>query len=156
MITDRIVHQGNHMRSALIEHFCINQDGPLCYCGKRGCLETYCSANYLESASGMSIPAFFETLKNQPSTLSQLWKDYLNHLAFAIRNLNIILDGDIIISGYLAPFFREEDVAYLLEQINTASPFSLTREQILLGTQGQYTPAIGAALTFVENFVASV
>lgn len=157
VIANKTVHQGNHMRSGIIEHLCINQDGPMCYCGKRGCLETYCSANYLEHASGMSIPEFFDALARKPApALSQLWTDYLNHLAFAIRNLNIIFDGDIIISGYLAPYFREQDVAFLLEQINTSTPFPLSREQILLGTHGQYTPAIGGALTFIEEFTGGV
>lgn len=157
LITDGAVHQGNHMRSGVIEHLCINQDGPRCYCGKRGCLETYCSANSLEAASGMSVPEFFEKLKSEPSSaLSKIWTDYLRHLAFAIGNLDIVLDGDIIISGYLAPFFREEDVRDLLEQINDFTPFPLAREQIVLGTHGQYTPAIGGALIFIEKFVASV
>lgn len=157
VITNGTVHQGNHMRSGIIEHLCINQDGPLCYCGKRGCLETYCSASSLEAAAGMNIPDFFKTIRNQPSSaLSQIWADYLKHLALAIRNLNIILDGAIIISGYLAPFFQEEDVFYLLNLINASTPFSLCREQILLGTHGEYTPAIGGALTYIQNFITSV
>ena len=44
IITNGTVHLGDHMRGGIIEHLCINQDGPLCYCGRRGCLETYCSA----------------------------------------------------------------------------------------------------------------
>ena len=157
IIVNGAVHSGDHMRGGIIEHLCINQAGPLCYCGRRGCLETYCSAGSLETAAAMDIPFLFAALKNQPSTaLSQLWTDYLDHLAYAVRNLNIIVDGDVIISGYLAPFFREEDVAYLLEQINKYSPFPLARDQIVLGTHGQYTPAVGGALTFIEDFVASV
>ena len=32
---------------------------------------------------------------------------------------------------------------------------SLVREQLLVGTHGQYTPAIGAALLFIEEFLQS-
>ena len=156
VITNRQVHQGIHMHSGIIEHLCITPDGPLCYCGCRGCLETYCSANALENASGMGITAFFQELGNGGSRCHQIWDDYLNHLAFAIRNLNIMIDGSIIISGYLAPFFTEDDVTYLLNQINSSSPFPLSREQILLGTQGQYTPAIGAALYYIREFLQNV
>lgn len=156
VITNRQVHQGIHMHSGIIEHLCITPDGPLCYCGCRGCLETYCSANALENASGMSITAFFQELENGGSHCRQIWDDYLNHLAFAIRNLNIMIDGSIIISGYLAPFFTEDDVTYLLNQVNSSSPFTLSREQILLGTQGQYTPAIGAALYYIREFLQNV
>ena len=88
--------------------------------------------------------------------LAEHWEDYLNHLAFAMKNLNLIIDAPIIISGYLAPYFTEEDINYLLEHINTDAPFTLDRSQILVGTHGQYTPAIGAALYYVEKFTQSV
>ena len=157
IITNHQIHQGRSMHSGTIEHICINPDGPLCYCGKRGCLETYCSANSLEQASGMAIKEFFPLLKEKKSPqLIQIWEDYLNHLAFAMKNLNLIIDAPIIISGYLAPYFTEEDTDYLLEQINSMTPFKLEEEQLLVGTHGQYTPAIGAALFYVEEFIHSV
>ena len=43
IITNHQIHQGISMHSGTLEHMCINPDGPLCYCGSRGCLETYCS-----------------------------------------------------------------------------------------------------------------
>ena len=157
IITNHQIHQGRSMHSGTIEHICVNPDGPLCYCGKRGCLETYCSANSLEQASGMAIKEFFPLLKEKKSPqLIQIWEDYLNHLAFAMKNLNLIIDAPIIISGYLAPYFTEEDTDYLLEQINSMTPFKLEEEQLLVGTHGQYTPAIGAALFYVEKFIHSV
>ena len=157
IITNHQIHQGRSMHSGTIEHICINPDGPLCYCGKRGCLETYCSANSLEQASGMAIKEFFPLLKEKKSPqLIQIWEDYLNHLAFAMKNLNLIIDAPIIISGYLAPYFTEKDTDYLLEQINSMTPFKLEEEQLLVGTHGQYTPAIGAALFYVEKFIHSV
>ena len=157
IITNHQIHQGRSMHSGTIEHICINPDGPLCYCGNRGCLETYCSANSLEQASGMTIKEFFLLLREKKSPqLIQIWKDYLKHLAFAIKNLNLVIDAPIIISGYLAPFFTEEDTDYLLEQINSMTPFELEKEQLLVGTHGQYTPAIGAALFYVEEFIHSV
>ncbi|WP_394927096.1 ROK family protein [uncultured Robinsoniella sp.] len=156
VITNGQVHQGIHMHSGIVEHLCITPDGPLCYCGCRGCLETYCSANALENTSGMDITSFFLKLRNDDSRCRQIWDNYLNHLAFAIRNLNIIIDGSIIISGYLAPFFTEEDAVYLVNRVNSSSPFTIYREQIILGTQGQYTPAIGAALYYISEFLQNV
>ena len=157
IITNHQIHQGCSMHSGTIEHICINPDGPLCYCGNRGCLETYCSANSLEQASGMTIKEFFPLLREKKSPrLIQIWEDYLKHLAFAMKNLNLVIDAPIIISGYLAPYFTEEDTDYLLEQINSMTPFKLEEEQLLVGTHGQYTPAIGAALFYVEKFIQSV
>ena len=157
IITNHQIHQGRSMHSGTIEHICVNPDGPLCYCGNRGCLETYCSANSLEQASGMTIKEFFPLLREKKSPqLIQIWEDYLKHLAFAMKNLNLVIDAPIIISGYLAPYFTEEDTDYLLEQINSMTPFELEKEQLLVGTHGQYTPAIGAALFYVKEFIHSV
>ena len=157
IIRNHQIHQGNSMHSGTLEHMCINPDGPLCYCGNRGCLETYCSVDSLEQAAGMTIKEFFPLLREKKSSqLIQVWEDYLNHLAFAMKNLNLIVDAPIIISGYLAPYFTNEDLSYLTEHINLAAPFKLDEGQILVGTNGQYTPAIGAALHFVDQFIHTV
>ena len=157
IITNRQIHQGSSMHSGTIEHICINPDGALCYCGNRGCLETYCSANALEQAAGMNIKDFFSLLREKKSPqLTQIWKDYLPHLAFAMKNLNLIIDAPIIISGYLAPYFLEDDIAYLTKHINVSSPFALNKEHIFVGTNGQYTPAIGAALFYVNQFIHAI
>ena len=157
IITNHQIHQGSSIHSGTIEHICINPDGPLCYCGNRGCLETYCSANALEQAAGMNIKDFFSLLREKKSPqLTQIWKDYLHHLAFAMKNLNLIIDAPIIISGYLAPYFLEDDIAYLTKHINVSSPFALNKEHIFVGTNGQYTPAIGAALFYVNQFIHSI
>ena len=157
IITNHQIHQGSSMHSGTIEHICINPDGPLCYCGNRGCLETYCSANALEQAAGMNTKDFFSLLREKKSPqLTQIWKDYLHHLAFAMKNINLIVDAPIIISGYLAPYFLEDDIAYLTKHINVSSPFALNKEHIFVGTNGQYTPAIGAALFYVNQFIHAI
>lgn len=157
IIVNHQIHQGSSMHSGTIEHMCIDPHGPLCYCGNRGCLETYCSANALEHSAGLPVKEFFPLLREKKSPrLTQIWEDYLNHLSFAIKNLNVIIDAPIIISGYLAPYFAKEDIDYLREHINAASPFPLDKNHILVGVHGQYTPAIGAALFYVQQFIQSV
>ena len=157
IITNHQIHQGSSMHSGTLEHMCIDPEGPLCYCGSHGCLETYCSANALEQAVDMTVKEFFPLLREKKSSqLTQIWEDYLNHLAFAMKNLNLIIDAPIIISGYLAPYFTDEDIKYLAKHINAAAPFALEKTNILVGTNGQYTPAIGAALFYVDQFIRSV
>lgn len=157
IITGHQIHQGSFMHSGTIEHMCIDPHGPLCYCGNRGCLETYCSVNALEQSADMGIKDFFPLLREKHSPhLMQVWENYLQHLAFAMRNLNLVVDAPIIISGYLAPYFTEEDLSFLLEHIQAFSPFPLERSQLLVGTHGQYTPAIGAALFYIDRFIKTV
>lgn len=157
VITNHQIHQGRSMHGGTVEHMCIDPDGPLCYCGNRGCLETYCSANSLEHSTGLPAKDFFPALREKKSSqLTQIWEDYLNHLAFAIKNLNTVIDAPVILSGYLAPYVTQEDIDYLLGRINASSPFTLERDYILVGVHGQYTPAIGAALFYVDQFLQSV
>ena len=155
MIINGQLHRGMHMQSSIVEHLCIDPDGPLCYCGRRGCLETFCSANALKASAGTDISSFFMHLRGKNPYAVSVWDTYLDHLAYAIRNINIVVDGVIIISGYLAPFFTPEDTTLLLEKINDNNPFPLSADQILFGTQGQYTPAIGAALYYIREFVTA-
>ena len=147
---------GLSMHSGTLEHICIDPEGPECYCGQKGCLETYCSANALEAAAQMPVKEFFPALRaGNDARLTEIWDAYLSHLAYAMKTANLLLDGAVIVSGYLAPYFKEEDCRTLLEKVNAASPFPLVREQLLVGTHGQYTPAIGAALLFIEEFLQS-
>lgn len=157
IITNHQIHQGSSMHSGTLEHMCVDPSGPLCYCGGHGCLETYCSANSLEQAAHMSIKEFFPLLREKKSPrLTQIWEDYLDHLAFAMKNLNLVIDAPIIISGYLAPYFTETDIECLSKHINAATPFTFDKSHILVGTNGQYTPAIGAALFYVDQFIQNV
>lgn len=156
VITHHHVHQGLSFHSGCLEHICIDPAGPLCYCGNHGCLETYCSANSLEAASGMNIKDFFSELENSENQkVNSIWNHYLEHLAFAIRNLNMMFDSPVIISGYLAPYFTDEILDKLLLLINSATPFPLERKNLMAGSHGQYTPAIGAALHYVNHFLKS-
>lgn len=157
IISDCVVQTGDHMRSGLIEHICIQPDGPECYCGHHGCLETLCSAERLESQAGMNADDFFHALRGGKSAeLLDIWASYLEHLAFAMRNLNTLFDCTFILSGYLAPYFLENDIADLMSRINAHTAFPLLREQIMIGTQGQYAPAVGGALNYIKDFLASV
>ena len=157
VIAGHQIHQGSRMHSGTVEHMCIDPDGPLCYCGSRGCLEVYCSAQALEQQAGMPVQEFFPRLREGVSLqLSKVWDGYLHHLAFAIRNISMVMDAPVIFSGYLAPYLRDEDMGKLLEILNGTMPFAWSREQLLVGSQGAYSPAIGAALFYVENFIISI
>lgn len=156
IITNGAVQNGLHMRSGTIEHLSININGPLCYCGKKGCLETYCSVNSLEETSNMNLSNFFAYLRTGNLKCQQIWNEYLNCLALAIGNLSVVIDGNFIISGYLAPFFEDKDIDFLLEKVNMSTTFPLERSSIILGSNGQFTQAIGASLSYVEEFLGQV
>lgn len=70
-----------------------------------------------------------------------------------MKNVNLILDAPIIISGDLAPYFTQDDLDTLVTSLNGSTPFSFARENLLVGTHGQYTPAAGAALFYIKQFL---
>ena len=143
------------MHSGTIEHICVNPDGPFYTEGNRGCLKTYCSANSLKRFWIVYKGIFFLFKRKSLPAYTNLGRLF-NHLAFAMRNLNLVIDAPIIISGYLAPYFTEADIDYLQKRMNSSSPFALGKNHILVGVHGQYTPAIGAALFYVEQFIQSI
>lgn len=156
IITNGKVQHGTHMRSGSVEHICLNPDGPKCYCGKYGCLETYCSANALSQTAQMPIPDFFTALQENDESCMHIWNNYLKHLARAISNLSVVIDGKFIITGYLAPYIRQMDLEQLLQYINTYATFPLSSDAILVGTTGQFTQAIGASLHYIHKFLTHV
>lgn len=152
VVAEGKVQEGLHGRSGTIEHLTMNQDGPLCYCGKRGCLETYCSVDHLEQRAQTDIETFLENRKSN-GEFKVIWDDYLNYLAIAIRNLSVILDGTFMISGYLAPYLTEEDMEYLYQRINHLATFPVDREFLVLGTHGEFSQALGASLCYIQSFL---
>lgn len=55
---NRKVYQGREFFSGTLEHICMDPNGPECYCGRRGCLETFSSAYALERQAGRALPRF--------------------------------------------------------------------------------------------------
>ncbi len=153
IIIDGAIENGDNMRSGIVEHLCMNTDGAMCYCSKRGCLETYCSANALEQTSNMTIDQFFKEIDLYNEKCINIWQEYLYYLALAMRNLSVVIDGKYIISGYIAPYFKEKDIHYLLEKVNSFTAFPISREDILLGSSGDFSQAVGAGLYYISNFL---
>ncbi len=149
------VHHGKSMHSGTIEHMCIVPNGRKCYCGGHGCLEAYCSAESLQrEAGGMPFDDFFDLVRGGDKKNSRIWKKYLSRLADAVRNINTVIDSDVIISGFLAPYLFRQDLDFLKEK-TTQTPFFNNREiDIVRGKFGEIAPAVGAALPFVKKVAA--
>ena len=92
-------------------------------------------------------------LSTVSQNLNAIWQDYLKHSCICDAKSEYDHRQPIIISGYLAPYLVPEDLNMLLHLINENNPFTLTADQLLVGTHGQYTPAIGAALHYINRFV---
>ncbi|WP_455255139.1 ROK family transcriptional regulator [Ruminococcus sp.] len=151
------VHQGKSMHSGTIEHMCIVPDGKPCYCGGKGCLETYCSAESLQDQiQNRSFEAFFASVRENEPQSKAIWEEYLSKLAAAIRNVNTVMDSDVILSGFLVPYLTEADLEFLRQKVTELPFFAERNITILRGKHGEFAPAIGAALPFVKRTVEGI
>lgn len=157
LVIDGEVHHGKSMHSGTIEHMCIVPNGKECYCGGKGCLDAYCSAeNFQRELGNLSFEAFFQSVRNGDAKCNTIWAAYLSKLADAIRNINTVIDSDVIISGFLAPYFTESDFTELQHNI-AGVPFFADREiNLILGQYGEVAPAIGVALPFVKKAIETI
>ncbi len=147
---------GREYYDGTIEHMCLDPHGPTCYCGKKGCVETFCSADSLKAKVQQHLPDFFARLhQNDPDAIRQ-WNDYLKDLAIAIDNIRMIADYDFIIGGHLTQFIDEKDLAPLASYVNERYPFEPSEFRCHFSkTQGK-AACIGAALVLIERFLESI
>ena len=103
IIIDGKIHHGRTNIAGEWGHHCIHNDGNSCYCGHKGCVETYISGPALEKnwseLSGLtqSLP---EIIQNHTHPNFNNWKkSFLENFALSLSNVVDILDPDIIILG---------------------------------------------------------
>lgn len=153
LVIDGKIRHGLHGCSTTLEHLCLDSHGPACYCGQKGCLETYCSAQSLQQAWGNSLESFFSSLRQGETTARSLWNRYLENLAQAIKSFTLMLDVPIILSGYLSPYLHSEDLEKIYAILESLWPFPLSRDFLYISSHGPLSPAAGAALSYIEDFL---
>lgn len=143
---------GKHGHNSTIEHIQMKPDGGLCYCGKRGCMETLCSLNALLSENE-TLDDFFTKVRGNDAAAQNRWNAFLTELARAVNLLHLIYDTDFILGGYLAPYLCEKDIAFLHEQIRQLTPFTEEADFLLISKMPKHNITIGAALPYIQNFL---
>lgn len=149
------MYQGDNWRSAEFGHMVIHPGGRTCYCGKKGCLDAYCSALRLADHTDGKLEDFFAGLDAGNEEFEKIWDEYLEDLAIAVDNLRMCFDCEIIIGGYVG------------NQIGPYIPRlrQMAAEKNLFGHDGNYiracdyrseASALGAAIKLVEDFIETV
>jgi fructokinase len=105
LVIDGKVHTGLQAIGGEWGHMSIDPQGPVCYCGNPGCIETF--------ISGGGLTRMYAKMYDEPKPLLEVQKDYyagekravefFNHFfvrfGTAMANLIAILDPDIVILG---------------------------------------------------------
>lgn len=149
------IQTGRTGRSGTIEHMTLVPDGLPCYCGQKGCMECYCSANALLSASE-DLDTFFTAKSEGDEEHQKRWEHYLNHLAIAVNNLHMVIDSEVILGGHLAPYMTEADLNYITSRMQQITAFPEKESFLSLGKRKSSTVAIGAALYYTKDFLQNM
>ncbi len=153
-LSDKL-YLGDNNRSSEFGHMALYPRGGNCYCGKKGCLDYYCSSKVLSGRAGNNLETFFVKLEEGDSNLRIVWEEYLDNLAFAINNIRMIFDCTVIIGGYvgsfIAPYMRQ-----LRDKTSKLNTFEDDASYIVPCTYRVESSALGAALLKLEEFINSI
>ena len=152
---DGRLEQGKHFRCGEVGHMTVVPEGEACYCGKKGCLDAYCSAKRLADFADGSLDAFFERLGQKDTDAVKLWDDYMTYLSLAINNIHMILDCDIILGGYVGSCL-EEYMQDIRDKVSRRNTFEEGGGFVRSCHYKEGTAALGAAFHVIDDFVARI
>ena len=147
--------QGKNFRCGEAGHMTMIPDGKLCYCGKKGCLDAYCSALLLSDMAEGKLEKFFELLKEQDQKAVDIWNTYTDFLAVALNNIRMLLDCDVILGGYVGNYI-EPYLPKLWNKVSNRNTFMEEQQFVKSCRYKTGAAALGAALAVIENFVEQV
>lgn len=143
---------GDNRRSAEFGHICVQPGGRRCSCGKRGCLEAYCTARRIDEEFGITNEEFFQRVNDHDPDCETLWYDMIRHLAIGINNIRMVLNCNIVLGGFLTEYLSP-DLPTLKKYIQAGNPFDTETDFVQLSIVRKNIAPIGAALYFVKEFV---
>lgn len=154
IFTDGTLYPGASQRSGEFGHMCVEPGGLLCSCGRRGCLEAYCTVRRIR-AEGCTVPEFFERVKSHDLHCETLLGDMLRHLAVGIGNIHAALDCDVILGGFLSEYL-EPWLPLLKQYLADGSFFGGSADYLQLSTLRTHSSVLGAACYFIQEFIENV
>jgi len=103
LVIDGKIHTGRTNIAGEWGHHCIKPNGNECYCGRKGCVETYISGPALEKKwnelTNQNI-SVADIVKNSQEDAYKTWKkEFLENFGLSMANVIDIIDPDAIVLG---------------------------------------------------------
>lgn len=149
------LYDGDHARSGEFGHMCVETGGLLCSCGKRGCLEAYCSASRISDDLGLTPDEFFRALEAGNEEYAALWQDMLRHLAVGINYVNLMMDCEVMLGGFLSEYMGPW-LPQLREYVAQGNPFEPNGNFVHLSSLKSHNVSFGAALYYIKQFIDTI
>lgn len=153
MIINGNTYVGSNHSAAEFGHMCIHPGGKKCDCGRRGCLEAYCSARCISTDIGLNVEEFF-TAVHSNNEYKQMLKTYLDNLVIAINNIKIMLDCDVVIGGRLSEYLSQ--YKSYVEQAVRQTGFLGQNNRVSFAQQHRYSISAGAAMLLVSKYIDEI
>ncbi|MDD3174421.1 MAG: ROK family protein [Herbinix sp.] len=148
---NRSIYLGDNYRSAEFGHIMIETNGRQCYCGKKGCVDAYCSARILSESSNDNLTEFFHKIDMNDENAMKLWECYLEYLAITVANLRMAFDSDIILGGYVGGYLGKY-MPELNRKVIKYNLFENDTTYLKLCKYQHESSAIGIAMSFIERY----
>jgi len=140
LILDNQLFRGTAGTSGEIGHLTLNDQGPVCRCGSRGCLEAYASTGtaitmMAEHLPGAGVDEIIEAAQQGNVSALRVFEDAGLHLGWGLATVTNLLDPGVILVG--------GDMSHAGELLLESARLGL-RRHVLAGTST--TPVLVAAL----------
>ncbi|MBS43338.1 MAG: transcriptional regulator [Nocardioides sp.] len=155
VIDDRIFH-GAWGSAGEIGHLTLDEQGPLCRCGSRGCLEAYASVGTIQAMMAGQLPdadlaAILDVARQGSVAARRALEDAGLHLGWALASIvNLLNPAIVVIGGNLA-----EAGDLLLEPARTGlrrhALDAVGQTPLAAGSLGSRASLVGAVLLAAER-----
>ncbi len=150
ILIDHKVYKGEGPRSGEVGHMTIIPGGRECYCGQKGCFETYCNASLLADMFQGNLEQFFERLAENDADCVRVWQDYLYYLSIAVNNVRMLFDCKVILGGYVGAHM-EPYLDELKELAAARNTFESNADYLEVCRVKRDALALGGALPFIHE-----
>jgi glucokinase-like ROK family protein len=151
LVIDGRIYRGPGGTAGEIGHITLDESGPVCRCGNRGCLETFTAARYVlellrgSHGDGLTVPKMVQLAREGDPGCRRVIGDVGRHIGMGVASLcnilnpsRIVLGGDLAEAGelVLGPI-RESASRY-------AIPSAAQRLSVVPGALGARAEVLGA------------
>lgn len=147
-----VAYLGVTGRSGEFGHMCIHPGGARCGCGRRGCLEAYCSTARLSDDLDLTLEEFFRGVDRGEADLKRRWETYLDDLAVGVGNIHAALDCPIVLGGKLSQYLTGERLAAVEARVAALDPEG-GAPYLSICRYHDRANGVGAALYFIDKFI---
>jgi predicted NBD/HSP70 family sugar kinase len=151
LVIDGRIYRGPGGTAGEIGHITLDESGPVCRCGNRGCLETFTAARYVlellrgSHGEGLTIPRMVQLGREGDPGCRRVIGDVGRHIGMGVASLcnllnpsRVVLGGDLAEAGELVLGPIRESVS------RYAIPSAAQRLSVVPGSLGARAEVLGA------------